>query len=212
MDLVGLLGGVASGKSLVARQLAQLGAGVLDADRAAHEVLAFPEVSAAIRQRWGDGVFLPDGRIDRGALSAIVFAPPPDGPRHRQYLEQLTHPHVRRILEEQRRAMAAAGLPAAVLDVPLLLEVGWTDLCDYLMFVDAPRDARQQRAQSRGWTDQQFSAREAAQIPIEQKRRRADVVIDNSGTAAQTAAQVERWWQSTIAPGLPPPQPQTAPP
>ena len=81
MKILGLLGGVASGKSLVSRQLAELGAVVLDADRAGHEALRLPSVEEAARRRWGDAVFGPDGHIDRSRLAKIVFAPPPDGPR-----------------------------------------------------------------------------------------------------------------------------------
>ena len=81
MKTLGLIGGVACGKSLVARQLADLGAVVLDADRAGHEALRLPEVEAAARRRWGDGIFGRDGHIVRSQLAKIVFAPPPTGPQ-----------------------------------------------------------------------------------------------------------------------------------
>ncbi len=108
MKILGLLGGVASGKSLVARQLAELGAVVLDADRAGHEALRLPNVEAAARQRWGDAVFGPDGHIDRSRLAKIVFAPPPDGPKERKYLEELTHPEIGRRLAAQAEALKTA--------------------------------------------------------------------------------------------------------
>jgi dephospho-CoA kinase len=150
MKVIGMLGGVASGKSLVAQELARLGAGLLDADRAAHEVLRMPEVETAARERWGTKVFGPDGRIDRARLAEIVFADAPGGPRERKYLEQLTHPKIGPLLAREAERLAASGTAVAVLDAPLLLEAGWDKLCERLVFVDAPRglpaDARSSRA------------------------------------------------------------------
>jgi len=196
--VIGLLGGVASGKSLVAGLLAELGAGVLDADRAAHEVLTDAAVESAARERWGSNVFGPDGRIDRARLARIVFAGGPDGRRQRKYLEQLTHPRIGRLLAGQADRLRASGAAAAVLDAPLLLEAGWDRLCDKLVFVDAPRDIRLERARKRGGSEEDFDAREAAQESLEAKRRRADVVVDNSGSAASTRAQIERFWRTLV--------------
>jgi dephospho-CoA kinase len=196
MRIIGLLGGVASGKSLVAKQLAALGACVLDADRAGHEVLRLPQIETAARQRWGDKVFAPDGHIDRSRLAKIVFAPPPTGPRERQYLEQLTHPDIGRLVAEQAERMAACGTKVAVLDAPLILEAGWDRLCEKLVFVDAPRESRRARAMARGWTEEEFAGREGVQESLDSKRNRADVIIDNSGSSDHTQAQVERLWQS----------------
>ena len=98
MKILGLLGGVASGKSLVSRQLAERGAVVLDADRAGHEALRLPSIEEAARRRWGDAIFGPDGHIDRSRLAKIVFAPPPEGPKERIFLEALTHPEIGRRL------------------------------------------------------------------------------------------------------------------
>jgi dephospho-CoA kinase len=196
MHLIGILGGVASGKSLVAQQLARLGAGVLDADRAGHEVLRLPQIEAAVRQRWGAEVFGPDGRIDRRRLARVVFADPPDGPRQRKFLEKLTHPEIGRLLGRQAAALAGSGCTAAVLDAPLLLEAGWDRLCNRLVFVDAPRQTRLCRALARGWSKEDFAVREEAQESLDFKRQRADVVLDNSGSPEHTQAQVEHFWQS----------------
>lgn len=198
MRLIGILGGVASGKSLVARQLAQFGAGLLDADRAGHEVLRLPRVEAAVRDRWGEAVLGPDGRIDRARLAEIVFAGPPDGPPERKHLEQLTHSEIGRLLKQQAEALASSGTAAAVLDAPLLLEAGWDRLCERLVFVDAPREVRLCRAKARGWSEEDFAAREAVQESLNFKRERADLVVDNSGSPEQTQAQLERFWQSFI--------------
>ena len=121
MKILGILGGVASGKSTVARQFAQLGAAVLDADRAGHEVLRLPEIEAAARRRWGEEAFGPDGRIDRQRLACIVFAPGPKGRREREFLEQLTHPEIARAIRRQaerngrrRGRRGGSGRPVAV--------------------------------------------------------------------------------------------------
>lgn len=196
MKTIGLLGGIASGKSLVARLLAEMGAGLLDADQAGHQALQLPRIMAAARQRWGEKIFGPDGAIDRRKLAQIVFAPGEQGEQERKFLEELTHPVIGRLLAEQAQRFAAEGKKAAVLDAALLLEAGWDKLCKMLVFVDAPLELRHSRALERGWTSQEFLAREAAQLPIEQKRARADLIIDNSATVEYTRAQVERLWQS----------------
>ncbi len=197
MKILGILGGVASGKSLVAEQLAKMGALVLDADRAGHETLRLPQIEAAARQRWGDAIFGPDGHINRSRLAKIVFAPAPDGPKERKYLEGLTHPEIGRRLAAQATAVAP-NAPLAVLDAALILEAGWDRLCDYLAFVDVPQELRLARAVRRGWTEGDFAAREAAQESLESKRARADVIIDNSGPSEHTQAQVQRLWQVLV--------------
>jgi dephospho-CoA kinase len=199
MLVIGILGGVASGKSLVSGELARLGAGVLDADRAGHEVLRMPEIVAAARQRWGDEIFAADGQIDRKRLARIVFAPPPEGPRQRKYLEELTHPEIGRLLGQQAKRMSEAGTVAAILDAPLLLEAGWDKLCGKLIFVDAPRELRLRRALARGWSEKEFAVRESVQECLESKRGRADVVVDNSGSPEQTRDQVQRLWHSLVS-------------
>jgi dephospho-CoA kinase len=197
MKILGLLGGVASGKSLVSQQLAALGAVVLDADRAGHEALRLPHVEGAARRRWGDAVFGQDGHIDRTRLAEIVFAPAPNGPQEREFLEALTHPEIGRRLLAQVEAEKAVA-PLAVLDAALILEAGWDRLCNYFAFIDVPRNVRLARAMERGWTEGDFAAREAAQESLDFKRARADVIIDNSGSAEHTQAQVQRLWQFLV--------------
>ncbi len=198
MRVIGILGGVASGKSLIGRIMSEQGAGVLDADRAGHQALGQPEIAAAVRARWGSGVFGPDGKVDRAKLAEIVFAPGPEAREERRSLEQLTHPEIGRRLAAQAECLAREGTQVAVLDAALLLEAGWDKLCDKLVLVDAPRDLRLARARQRGWSEQQFAAREAAQLPLDEKRRRADVVIDGSGTEQHARRQVERHWPALI--------------
>ncbi|MGA2069019.1 MAG: dephospho-CoA kinase [Thermoguttaceae bacterium] len=197
MHVLGLLGGVASGKSLVAKLLAERGAVALDADRAGHEALRLPHVEAAVRRQFGAGVFGPDGRVDRSRLARIVFDPSAEGKARRLGLERLTHPEIARRLARQIETQARDA-PLVVLDAALILEAGWDKLCDKLAFVDAPPEVRRARAAARGWTPEEFAAREAAQESLDFKRRRADVVIDNSAAAEDTGLQVDRLWQSLV--------------
>ena len=197
MRLIGITGGVASGKSTVARLVVELGAKLLDADQAGHEVLRLPEVEAAARKRWSEAVFGPDGRIDRARLARIVFAGGAEARREREYLEQLTHPEIARLLKRQAETLAV-GVPVAVLDAPLLVEAGWDQWCEKTVFVDAPREARLAWAMARGWGKEDFAAREGVQESLDRKRMRADVIIDNSGSAGRTRAQVEQFWASLI--------------
>jgi len=197
MLVIGIVGGVASGKTLVANLFRRFSAEVLDADRAAHEVLLDNEVEQAARQRWGEKVFGPDGHIDRAALAKIVFGPSPDGPQQLAYLNGMIHPRVERRFRERISELAEAGSArAVVIDAPVIFEAGWGTFCDAIVFVEVPRPIRLSRALLRGWTEEEFSAREAAQASLEKKRDRADVVVDNSGSEARTRAQIETFWQS----------------
>ncbi len=170
---------------------------MLDADRVGHAVLRLPEVESAARRRWGEGLFGPDGHVDRTRLARLVFAPAPAGPSQRRFLESLTHPEIGRRLA---RELAALGpeVPLAVLDAALIFEAGWDKLCGKLVFVDVPREVRLCRALARGWNEQDFAAREDAQESLDLKRRRADVVIDNSGSPDHTQSQIDRLWQSLV--------------
>lgn len=196
MKTIGIVGGVASGKSRVAAMLAELGAGLLDADRVAHEVLAEDrEVHAALRERWGERVFAADGSVDRGAVGKLVFGDTPKATTERRFLEGLLHPRIRGRLEEARRSLEAAGKSAVVLDVPLLLEVGWDGLCDVILMVDTERETRLDRALKRAWSEEEFNRREASQWAVDRKRERADVVMQNNGDEAELRRAVEHFWE-----------------
>jgi dephospho-CoA kinase len=157
------------------------------------------EVKQAARQRWGDGVFAPDGELNRRAIAKIVFDPSPKGRQELQYWEQVTHPKIGQRLQEQIEQLAASGrYQALVLDAPVMLEAGWHTLCNQIVFVDAPRELRLARAVARGWTETDFTAREAAQESLDVKRRHADAIIDNSGSAETTQAQVRRLWHALL--------------
>jgi dephospho-CoA kinase len=193
---IGILGGVASGKSKVAELFARLGAEVLDADAAGHEVLKLDDVKQAIRNRWGESVFNAQGDVDRPAVAKIVFGDTPQAAGELAFLEQITHPRIGQRLRDQISEIALRGdARAAVLDAPVMLKAGWDSFSDFVVFVDAPRDVRRSRARGRGWTDAEFAAREAAQESLEAKRKRADEIIDNSGPLVALQSQVARIWQ-----------------
>ncbi len=200
MKILGMVGGVASGKSTVAREFARLGAVVLDADESAHRALQEPDVKAALVQRWGEEILAPDGRVDRRAVAAKVFGSgAAEG--ERRFLEGLVHPRVRKDLEAQMERLAAEGVGVVVLDIPLLVEVGWQDMCDVVYFIDVPRSERLRRAQERGWSEEDFSRREAAQASVEVKRAAADRVIRNDGSLDDLRHQVAAAWDELEASG-----------
>ncbi len=119
MKTIGLVGGVASGKSLAAQALVELGASLLDADRTGHAVMAEdPEVRQALLSRWGDAVLTSDGHIDRAAVARRIFASSESAAVERTFLEGVLHPPIRQRLIEEREQAAAAGKPAVVLDAP----------------------------------------------------------------------------------------------
>ena len=200
MKLVGLLGGVASGKSVVTKRLAELGAEVLDGDVTAHEVLREGDIRAAIRQRFGEAVFDEDGQVNRSALARVVFAGGNNGSTALTDLEKIMHPRIGQRLQEKMAEIDRIGkAQAVVLDAAVMMKAGWHKLCDLLVFVDVTPEIRVARSRSRGWSDEEVAAREARQTPLEVKRAAADVVIDNSGDLTDTFAQVDRFWQERIA-------------
>ncbi|GIW73333.1 MAG: dephospho-CoA kinase [Planctomycetota bacterium] len=201
--VVGLLGGIASGKSEVARRLAARGAEVLDADRLAHAELDRPEVRERLRAEFGPGIFDAAGELDRRELSRVVFA----DPARLRRLEQIVHPGVLAAIAGRLAALAApapARRRVAVLDVPLLLESGMAAGCDELLFVHAPPAARRARARARGWDEAELGRREAHQADLERKRAAATWVVDNTGSLAELDEQLERFWRERIAPALRP--------
>lgn len=201
MLIIGLTGGIASGKSAVAQELSALGAVVLDADKAAHEVINFPEVKQALIERWGDGILLPDGKVNRQAVAERVFSTQKPTLVEREFLEKILHTRIKDEFEYHLTRLKIAKTPVAVIDAPLLLEAGWDQGCEIVLFVDSSLEDRQQRAENlRNWTAQDFATREAAQMPIEEKRRRATHVIANDGTLDELRERVEEFWKSLSPP------------
>ncbi len=178
---LGVLGGIGSGKSTVARFLVvELPKGLLlDADALVSELLDEPETAQRVHAGLGGDLLLPDGSLDRAALGRRIFESEAD----RRVLEGLLHPPVRECIRTRLKEAEAQAQPTwAVLDVPLLLEGGLDRVCDFLLFVDTPEEQRSTRACARhGWSRQDWRAREATQAPLEEKRAAADAILDNAG-------------------------------
>ncbi len=193
MKTIGVIGGIASGKSAVAGLLAKRGAVVLDADRFAHVALASAEVLTQLVERFGSSVRNADGSPNRRAIAERVFAGA-DASANREFLESLIHPRVREQVEVELKNLRDVGTTVVVLDVPLLIEAGWRDLCDWVIFVAAPKEVRQARAAERGWSAAEFAQREAAQLPISKKQAAANATVENSGDFEQLDQQVAALW------------------
>jgi dephospho-CoA kinase len=190
MLLVGLTGGIGSGKSTVARLLAERGAVVLDADSFAREaVLAGSPGFDEVVSRFGDGLVGRDGELDRAALAALVFAD--ESARHD--LESIVHPEVRRAIAE-RISENAGSDRVVVLESPLLIETGTNRDCDVVVIVATPPEAQISRLMSAGMNETDARARMAAQSTLEEKATQADVVLDNEGTLDELEAQMDSLW------------------
>ena len=194
---IGLTGGIGSGKSTVSALLAERGAVIVDADRIAREVVepGTPGLAAVVAE-FGESVVGPDGGLDRPALAAVVFA----DPEARARLDGIVHPLVRARAAE----VVAAAPPDAVLvhDIPLLVETGQAGRYELVLVVQADLDTRVARLVARGMTEDDARARIAAQATDEQRAAVADVVLDNSGTREELAAQVDRFWTERVLPRL----------
>ncbi len=193
--VIGLVGGVGSGKSTVAEAFRQQGARVIDADAIGHAVLRAPDVQRQVRERWGTGVLAPDGTVDRRALGRIVFADRAE----LDALNAIVHPRIRAEMERQIAVGRAEGVRAVVLDAAVLFEAGWDDLCDRVLFVDAPEAQRRERvARTRGWDRSTWGAREKSQIPLDNKRGRCDDVLDNSSSVSHLQERVRAYLDGLI--------------
>ncbi|MGN6371029.1 MAG: dephospho-CoA kinase [Phycisphaerae bacterium] len=195
--VIGLIGGIGSGKSTIARHFASLGCAVIDSDAVAHQVLQSPEVKDLLREWLGDGIFRHDGSVSRRAVAERVFQTPADTQR----LNDIIHP---RVAQHREKAMAGylreAGVIAIVWDTPLLLETGLNQECDAVVFVKAPREQRLQRIiASRGWSAAELDRREKLQIPLDKKADIADYCIDNSGDDTSSLRQVQRVLSQILA-------------
>jgi dephospho-CoA kinase len=191
MRIIGLTGGIGSGKSTVSAMLRELGAAVVDADAGARAVVEPGQPGLAeIGEAFGPDVLRPDGSLDREKVAALVFS----DPEARARLDAITHPRVREWMAERVQEAVAAGSELVVLDVPLMYESGLEGGVESVIVVWASPETQVSRAVERGMTEADARARVAAQMPIDEKRARADHVVDNSGSPEDTRRQVERLW------------------
>jgi len=196
MERIGLTGGPGMGKTTVARLFEQRGVPVVDTDELARQGVqpgqpALQEIVAA----FGSGVLDDGGRLRRAELARIVFA----DERARRTLEAITHPRIRQLWHTQMAAWEAAGVPRAIVVIPLLYETGAERELDRVVCVACSRATQHQRLRQRGWSEADIQARSAAQWPVEEKIARADHVIWPEGSLWAAEAQVDlllgRWCQ-----------------
>ena len=188
--IIGIAGGIGSGKTFVAKLFGELGALVISSDEQVTDAYSDPEVRATLRSWWGDDVIRPDGEINRRLIGAKVFADPAE----RKRLEELLHPRVH-AARERAMAAAAANNPrvvAFVWDTPLLFETDLHQQCDAVVFVDAPLETRLARvAETRHWDAAELARRENSQWGLDRKRNFADYVISNTAGAEVARGQVQ---------------------
>lgn len=191
--VIGLAGGIGSGKSTVAAEFGRRGAEVLDADAMVHELLRERAIIAKIVRRFGKEVLKSRGGIDREKLAAIAFG---SGRKIRD-LEAILHPPVVRRMKRRIAALRRAGdRQVVVIDAPLLFEAKLDALCDEIMFVDVPKTERVKRLRrSRGWTRTVLEKREKRQKPLDYKRENADTVMRNADAEGRTRTQVRKHWR-----------------
>ncbi|MBY3622182.1 dephospho-CoA kinase [Acinetobacter sp. CUI P1] len=191
--IIGLTGGIASGKSTVSALLVSKGARLVDADVIAREVmLPGHEVLAAAVKQFGSEILFPDGTLNRGKLGDIVF----QDPAALQALNNLTHPAIRREIKDRMNSMEEEDPKKLIIvDIPLLFESGLESMFHEILVVYVPREVQIARLMERnGLSLEQAEARLNAQMDIETKRNKADYIIDNSGELAHTEQQVAVLW------------------
>jgi dephospho-CoA kinase len=189
--VIGLTGGIASGKSAVSAMLRELGASIIDADQVAREVVEPGQPALSEISRRFPGVVGADGRLDRAALGERVFRDDAD----RRALNAILHPRIQQAVLEKTRALADAGETVVIYEAPLIVENRIHERLDGLILVVVPREVQLARLMARnGLSREQAEARLAAQLPLDDKRKHATWIVDNSGTPEETRAQVERLW------------------
>lgn len=202
MIIVGVVGGIGSGKSAVCRWVAERDRSVrvIDADGDGHRILLQPAVQTQLRAVFGDEIFGADGRVIRSAIARRVFGEAAETQAARRRLEAIVHPAIADLREQQLREFEAAGDVRIVLvDAAILLEAGWRERCDAVVLIDVPRELRLERVRPRGWTEAELDRREGSQWPLELKKAASDFVVDNSGTLDNAGAQMYEYMQRLAA-------------
>ncbi|MBT5021068.1 dephospho-CoA kinase [Planctomicrobium sp.] len=200
IPVIGIIGGIGSGKTAIAKVLGQImSICILDADRAGHEVLKQPETKEALKVAFNPKIFDHLGEVNRSELARLVFGKEERCRQSLLQLNEITHPRIHNYLEEQLSELQRQQTcDVIILDAALLLEAGWSESCDAIVYLEVPEQIRLQRVQQRGWTEQQFRDREASQLPLKIKSEKSDVTIPNGGNIETAAQKLAIWIQSNL--------------
>ncbi|MCK4275252.1 MAG: dephospho-CoA kinase [Phycisphaerae bacterium] len=194
--VIGLVGGIGSGKSTVAAEFAALGCAVVDGDAIGHQLLTESAIRRKIQDRWGEAVLCPDGEVNRAALGQIVF----QDPDQLEALNRILHPGIRAgIAAGIAAAQDETSVAAVVVDAAVLFEAGWDELCTHTLFVEAAQPLRLARALAqRHWDRGAFEAREKSQISLDTKARKCDYTIGNNSTVPRLREQIRQLFYQII--------------
>ena len=197
MRVIGLTGGVGTGKTTVSQILQSLGAVLVDADKVGHQsYLPNSPAWQDIIDEWGEGLLQPNREIDRKKLGAIVFG----NPNAMAKLNRIVHPRMRDMIQRQLKDLERRGVEVVVFEAAILIEAGWADLADEVWTTDAPEEAVVRRLHDRsGWTEEQTKARINAQLPRAERLSHAQVVINTDCTLDELRARVKGLWQQRMA-------------
>ncbi len=194
--IIGIIGGIGAGKSSVAQAFAELGCSTIDADKIAHDLLDTPDLQKKIILLWGQDLLTPTGQINRSKLGKLVF----NDPAKLDQLNQIVHPPV--LLEIERlitQYQQKPEIPAIILDMPLLVEVGWAVHCDHLIFVDCDPSLRLQRIHKDGrFSLEQWEKRENYQISLDTKQQLADTTVSNNSGFSALVKQVAKIFTEVV--------------
>ncbi len=201
IPVIGVVGGIGSGKSFFTQTLAKRkNLVIVNGDAVGHALLLRPEIRARIRDRFGASVIAADGNINRRVLGQLVFGTTPEQVRAKADLEAIVHPPLTAELQRQiSEAQAAGHADAIILDAAILLEVGWRKFCNAVVMIDVPSEIRWQRVHAtRGWSLSEFQAREASQMSIAEKQAAADYTIRNVGPEDEVAEKCLQVWNQIM--------------
>jgi len=196
MAVIGLTGGIGTGKTLVSNLLREQGAVIIDADKVGHEAyLPHTEAWEEVVKAFGRDILQPSGEIDRKKLGAIVF----NDPKALEKLNSIMHPRMYRMMEKRIQELREQGVEDVVVEAALLIEAHWTPLVDEVWVVTSPEEVVIQRIQSRNnLPEEAIRSRIRSQMPQEERVRHADVVIENDGDLGQLREKVQALWRSRV--------------
>lgn len=198
IPVVGIIGGIGSGKTALAMALAEyVSVCRLDADGIGHLVLQMDSVKSQLASEWGTEIFDSSGEIVRSRIAELVFGDDEAQQNRRKFLESIVHPEIRVLIKRRLEEFQdQANCDVILMDAALLLEGGWDSVCDAVIYLEVPEEIRLRRVAKRGWTEEQFRKREASQMPLAEKQKRADVTIPNDGDINTAAQKLANWLQN----------------